>query len=289
MKRLSIALALAGLLTLAAGAQTGANGSASTQGSVSAGQNGANAGASQDTQISGAGAQASTSANTTANANASGASLAGGTVLQAELTKSLDSKKAKSGDPVIAQVTQDVKSNGQVVIRKGSKLMGHVTEAQARGKENSESRLGLAFDKAVLKNGSEVALNAVVQALGPGEHASVPAIADDNGSMQTPTPMGSGGSPAGMGGGPLGSTAGSVGRTVGQTAGAAAGAANSTVGGAGGALSGASRGVVGLPGLTLNSGANGTAQGSVISSATQNVKLESGTQMILQVAGPNQR
>jgi hypothetical protein len=67
-----------------------------------------------------------------------------------------------------------------------------------------------------------------------------------------------------------------VGSTVNGTAGAAAN----------GTLNSASSGVIGLKGLTLSQAASGTAntQASIISSTTQNVKLESGTQMVLQVA-----
>jgi hypothetical protein len=40
-----------------------------------------------------------------------------------------------------------------------------------------------------------------------------------------------------------------------------------------------------MQGLALNTAAAGSAQGSVISSSTQNVKLDSGTRMVLQIAG----
>jgi hypothetical protein len=40
-----------------------------------------------------------------------------------------------------------------------------------------------------------------------------------------------------------------------------------------------------MQGVALNTATAGSAQGSVVSSATKNVKLDSGTQMILQVAG----
>src|SRR5438552_17113060 len=144
-----IALVVAGALTAGATAQgTGAsvsgNASASAKASGNAGGNGGNA----------------------------SSSLSSGTNVQAELTKSLDAKKAKAGDEVTAKVTQDVKSNGQVVVRKGSKLIGHVTEAKARSQGESESRLGIAFDRAVLKDGQEIGFNAVVQALAPAASAA---------------------------------------------------------------------------------------------------------------------
>jgi len=54
---------------------------------------------------------------------------------------------------------------------------------------------------------------------------------------------------------------------------------------ANGTLNATSRGVIGMQGLALNTAAAGSAQGSVISSNTQNVKLDGGTRMLLQVAG----
>jgi hypothetical protein len=84
----------------------------------------------------------------------------------------VDAKKNKPGDEVVATVAQDVKSNGQVVIPRGSKLFGRVTEAKPHGEGSGDasgsgsgaaaaaadtsSRLGLVFDHAVLKDGREV-------------------------------------------------------------------------------------------------------------------------------------
>ena len=54
---------------------------------------------------------------------------------------------------------------------------------------------------------------------------------------------------------------------------------------AAGALNNTSKGVVGMPGVALNTASNGATQASIISSANNNVKLESGTQLVLQVSG----
>src|SRR5262249_7594758 len=75
------------------------------------------------------------SGGTSASANASGqagqenASLASGTTMNAALNTSVDSKKAKAGDSVTAHTTEAVKADGKTVIPKGSKLIGHVTQA----------------------------------------------------------------------------------------------------------------------------------------------------------------
>jgi hypothetical protein len=320
MKYSWIAVVVAGALTAGAAAQTGASGSATANTSVSAGQTGANAGANANAQVSGSSASAgangqaqashtgnrrhkekdegSSSGGSAANGlndNAVSGALSSGTTLQAELTKPLDAKKAKAGDEFTAKATQDVKSNGQVVIRKGSKLIGHVTEAQARTKDNSESKLGLAFDKAVLKDGSEVTLNAVVQALAAAPSSPVSAPGDGIGAPSLPSAPAGGGGGGGMLGGVSGathSTLGAAGNTLGSVGGSAAGAVNGTVNGAagaatGGTLNGVSHGVVGLKGLDLSSAvaSSSSAQASVISSSTQNVRLDSGTQMLLQVTG----
>ncbi|HKV91360.1 MAG TPA: hypothetical protein VJW20_02305 [Candidatus Angelobacter sp.] len=305
LKKYWIAAIAASMLSMGAVAQVSAGGSASGNASVTPGQAGASASANQSANAGKAGAGTSTSTNQTANAGSaanvgsaanlgSAAALGSGTTMQAELTKSIDAKKAKSGDQVTAKLTQDVKQNGKVVLHKGSKLRGHVTEAQAKSKENAESKLGIVFDKAELKGGQEVAFNGVIQALAPPVSGSLSLANDESsnmGGMSAPSAPSMGG--GARGGGTLGAATGAVspavGSTVGavgRTAGSATGTVNNTVGGAAhGTLNSTSRGVVGLQGLALNTAAAGSAQGSVISSADKTVKLDSGTQMVLQVAG----
>src|SRR6202040_2603168 len=86
-----------------------------------------------------------------------------GTIINAELNGSLDSKKLKSGDAVNAHTATDLKTNdGRIVLPKGTRITGHVTQASARGAGQPESALGLVFDKAILKSGQEIPLNAAV-------------------------------------------------------------------------------------------------------------------------------
>src|SRR4029434_6234587 len=79
--------------------------------------------------------------------------------------ESVDSKKAKQGDPVTARTTEAVKSDGKVVIPKGTKLVGHVTRASARAKGDADSALAVQFNRAVLKDGHEMPLQVTIQAL----------------------------------------------------------------------------------------------------------------------------
>jgi hypothetical protein len=298
------------LMTLSATAQTAAGSSAGGSASVTPGQASAGASTSQGAQTPAASANVDGSANMNGSANATAkkgsdanggtsvansSALTSGTTLEAELAKSLDCKKAKPGDEVTAKLTQDVKQDGKVVVHKGSKLIGHVTEAQAKTKENAESKLGIVFDKAVLKGGQEVAFNGTVQALAPPVRGSLSAASADAGNMDAGPGMTRGSMTGGAGGRPLTgvtSTVGNATSTVGNAAGSVAGSTTGAVGGvanntAGTAVNGAvnstSHGVVGMQGLTLNSVSTGSAQGSVITSATQNVKLDAGTQMVLQV------
>src|SRR5205814_5797506 len=137
----------------------------------------------------------------------------------------LDSKKCKPGDPVNARTAEAVKSEGRTVIPKGAKVVGHVTEASARAKGESESALGIVFDKAILKNGEEIPLSVGIQAIAAAQNNASAAGSDMDmmGSM--------GASAAGSGRGALGG--------VTSAAGGAAGAVTNTAANAGGAAGGA--------------------------------------------------
>ena len=323
MNKFWIASTAACLLAAGAVAQTSASGSASGNASVTPGQASAGANASQSVQTSGASANADASANAKASheqesnkkeknsgsktsasgvgsavagAEGSHSALSSGATLQAELSKSIDAKKAKPGDEVTAKLTQDVKADGKVVLHKGSKLVGHVTEAQEKNKQNAESRLGMVFDKAVLKGGQEVAFSGVVQALAPPVQSAVSVAGDESSSLGSGMGSGGGGSMGGghNGGGgiaPIGAATSAAGSTVGAVGGAAGSVTNSVgatrgvATAANGTFNAASRGVIGMQGVALNTAAAGSAQGSVLSSPNHTIKLDSGTQLILQVAG----
>src|SRR5258707_12732029 len=108
----------------------------------------------------GAAAQSPTPAETAS----SEASLASGTVINAELNSSIDSKKVKPGEQITAHTTEAVRSTGgRAILPKGTKLVGHVTPASAR--PNSQGGAGLAIQiyKAGLKDGEEDPLKAAIQ------------------------------------------------------------------------------------------------------------------------------
>ena len=295
MNRTGFAIAVGALFCLSAAAQsqTGAQAGAqsSSQASVQAGQTQAQASGN---------ASASTTASAQ-NGQANG-SLATGTAFNAALSSPIDSKKCKPGDPVNGHSTEAVKSEGKTVIPKGSRLVGHVTQASARANGESESSLGVVFDKAILKNGQEIPLNAGIQALASAQSSASAAGSD----MDTMGGMGASAAGSGMAGGhsalggvtsTSGGTVGAVTNTAANVGGTAGGAVNSAAN-AGGSIAGASKGAVGglngagqltsnsqgvfgLNGLNLSAAASNATQGSLITSAGKNVHLDSGTRMLL--------
>jgi len=249
-----------------------------------------------------AGALTLSSAGQTGGAANSGqpgqdSSVLNGTDVVAELSKSVNVKKVKLGDPVKATVTQDVLAHGKILIRRGSKLVGHVTQAKVRSHDDQESRLGFVFDKALLKGGGEMDFSAVVRALAPGvrigavdkpDQMPPPLTANMIGGSAGSQPISSTSSSRGMGGGNA-SSSGVVATDPATRAAVYSAAASGKPGHQEPDLMGAgSRGVFGLPDLKLNREPAG-GQGSVISSMRHNVKLDSGTQMVLQLSSPQTR
>ena len=205
-----------------------------------------------------------------------------GTIIPAELSKSADAKKLKTGDKIEAKTSMDLLSHGQIVIPRNTKIVGHVTEAKAHSKESPDSSLGLAFDRITMKDGRELQMQASVQAIGrPLQSAAMP-------GSSAPAPS-AGGMPAGgPSGGPMGSPSGPSavplqrsGTADSYPAGGGGMPSSPEAGTSGGStispLSSNSQGVVGMKGLSLSA----SGQGSVVSSSTQNVHLDSGTQLIL--------
>src|SRR6266566_217770 len=278
-------------MSAAAQAQTGAQAGAQSRSraSVQAGQT--------QTQASG---NASASAAASAQNGPANGSLAAGTAFNAALSSPIDSKKCKPGDAVTAHTTEAVKSEGRTVIPKGAKVVGHVTQTSARAKGESESALGMVFDKAILKDGEEIPLSVGIQAIAVAQ-SGASAAGSDMDAMG-----GMGASPAGSGMASGRGAVGTVTNTAASAGGAAGGAVNSAAN-AGGSIAGASKGAVGglnaagqltsnsqgvfgLNGLNLSASGSNATQGSVITSAGKNVHLDSGTRMLLvsqaQAGGP---
>jgi hypothetical protein len=222
-----------------------------------------------------------------------------------ELTKGLTAKKLKPGDKVKAEVAQDVISHGKVIIPVETELVGHVTEACARDSANVESRLGIVFDKILLKHFHDINLQAVVQAVAPP--APRPSLVDQPSQMLPPSMavgarnvgtaaiggMGNAGSRRGASPSVNATLSGATSMTsypssvtVKQSpsnlADGSSAQLETTPGGKPMSL-GMPLGVRGLKGLSLSTAPSASTPGPVIVSNTDNVKLESGTQILLHV------
>jgi hypothetical protein len=203
-----------------------------------------------------------------ASAAALSTGMENGSILYAELIKTLDAKKAKVGDPVAAQLLADVVAHGKIVVRRDSKLLGHVTEVQARSKESPESRLGIVFDRVIVK-GQEVPFRSTLIALRPA-----PRLVIDAPSAPSPPGMNpaAGPPPERHYPVPKGPTP-----KMNSTMGTTVKARDQDV---------ADMATTDIEGLSLDSGSNGGGQSVV--SLKHTVKLESGVRIELRVTGAGQ-
>ena len=196
-----------------------------------------------------------------------------GTELRAQFDKTIDAKKAKPGEIVEAKTLDEIKSGTQVIAPRGSKILGHVVAANPREKD-TPSRLEIAFDKLDLGDGSEIPFPATIQAVskpvvnnnmntGP-DNAAAPLggqsgpLNGGRGGMQQPGGMGQPNVPQNAGG--MGTGGGYPQNVPSRT------------------ISPNAQGVEGISGVSLSAG---PAHDTLLTSDKHNVKLDSGTQMIL--------
>jgi|SRR5580698_1291678 hypothetical protein len=197
-----------------------------------------------------------------------------GTVIPVELTKTIDAKKAKTGDEVLARVAQDVKtSSGEILVAKNTKVIGNITEVQARNKEQKESEVGIAFDHAITKNG-DMKLPMSIQAIVAPPSGTT---GDGGGGYGSPGPA-TGGATATS---PMGSRNGPMeGPPPPPSPSARADGGNDAQRPP---ITNSTQGVIGMSDLKLTENAQNASQGSVVSSEKSNVRLESGTIILLRV------
>jgi hypothetical protein len=133
---------------------------------------------------------------------------------QAQLDKTIDSKKAKQGDPVTAKLVANVQIPNEQELPKNTVLEGHVDQVTA-SQNKSDSTVVVTFDKAKLKGGQEVPIKATILAM------AEPAVASPDAGGGAPAAGGA--APAGGGGG-----AGLAGGGGGAAHGGSAGGGEST-------------------------------------------------------------
>lgn len=198
-----------------------------------------------------------------------------GATLNAELSDTIDARKTKLGDPVRGRASEDMKAGGLIVIPRGARLIGRVTEARAAPRSDGAARLGIEFDRAELKDGRQIPLHATFFAL-----AAPAGALTDHGSS-------SGG---GFGGGS------SVGEMMNASSHTPADEQSlkpspGAIGGldGNGLFYASSRGVFGLEDMSLEPGTTASAGCSVVLANARTVRLPSGTRMLLSVGSAGTR
>lgn len=218
-----------------------------------------------------------------------------------ELSKSLKANKLKVGDKVKAEVSQDVLSHGKVIIPVETQLVGHVTEVSARDSAHPESRLGIIFDRILLKHFHDIDFEAVVQTV--SQPVIRRSLVDEPSQMLPPSMAGAGSrgpvptgrnttaANSGQGGASGGSASLSaittqapvtIKTSAAPHADSSPSAPEITTSGTSMSV-GMPKGVFGLKGLSLSAEPSPSTPGPVIVSNSDNVKLDSGTQILLHI------
>ena len=194
----------------------------------------------------------------------------------------------------MAHTTETMKAaDNREIMPKGTKLMGHVTQAASRSNGGTETMVAIQFDKAKLKDGQEVPLaNFTIQALAaPSSAAS--SFNDDggmntsNGRMGPPsnTPSSNPSSSNPSSNNP--SMSGSRGARPDATPGAQSYPSAEPNGtsdaqpNAAGPLPAGAHGVYGLQGVRLATAGAGNTEGTAIVSDGKNLRLDKGTRLLL--------
>jgi hypothetical protein len=198
-------------------------------------------------------AEAGQAATATAAA-AKPAILAAGTTVVGKLLTNIDSGTCKPGDAVEAEVTRDVSQNHKVVLKAGTRVIGHVVALDTSSAHKPETRIAISFKSVSMKSGEQAQISFVIQAL-----AIAPRLKEKN-ELQDGRGMVATEITAATAGGDIGGPLSE------------------------GLLRPEDSGVYGIAGLSLAVLTTETgAQFPVLKSAGENIRLAKGTQMVLRV------
>ncbi len=198
----------------------------------------------------------------------------------AVLTNVLESKSATVGQELALRTVNDVVVDGEVVIPRDSKILGHVSEVLINGKDRSKSALAIVIDKAIKKDGAELPVQAIIAAVAAPKESSLSSD-PTYGMLHSNEPKMSG---AGAG---AASRSGELSPSSKANATAAVGTAD---------LKGRmdqpfslnqdSQGAIGYEDLSLSWGLASPPPFTIFTSKSKNLKLEAGTQMLLRMVPP---
>jgi hypothetical protein len=180
--------------------------------------------------------------------------LAAGTTVVVKLLTNLDSGTCKPGDGVEAEITHDVSQNHKVVVKSGTRVIGHVVALDASSAHKPEARIAISFKSISMKSGEQAQISFIIQAL-----AIAPRLKEKD-DIEGGRPM--------------------------EAAAIIAATAGGSIGGPlpEGMLRPEDSGVYGVAGLSLAVMTTETgSQFPVLKSASENIRLAKGTQMVLRV------
>lgn len=196
------------------------------------------------------------------------------------LTDSVESKKATVGRQLILRTVSDVVVEGEIVIPRESKILGHVTQVIAKGKNGSQSAMAVVIDKAVKNNGPEISVQAIIAAVAAPKDNSLSSD-PTYGMMRSNEPKMVGARPS--------SAASSGELSSSSKAASTAAVATAELNGRMEqpfSLDENSQGAIGYEGVSLAWGLAAPPPFTIFTSKNKNLKLEAGTQMLLRMVPP---
>jgi hypothetical protein len=213
-----------------------------------------------------------------------------GTAFNASLDDTLDTRKTKAGALVTAETSEDVTYQRCLIFPKGTKIVGHVVRVTAGGRGRGGSAIFIQFDKASVKDGQDVILNAGIQALAVGTVAPMPPGRPKDGATSAQAvPMvqdsaGSAESSDALVVSTLYQEPRSTPRPPLLRGLAPEGELNSD-----GLFTADSKGAFGRPDLKIYTPTSEGSRGSVLVSSRKNMHLDAGTHLLLVVQPPSNR
>jgi hypothetical protein len=193
----------------------------------------------------------------------------------AVLNQPIDAKTASAGQQLIFRVAKDVVVDNQVVIPRGSKIMAHVGKAEADGKHDPKSSVCLVIDKVVLSGSTiEMPLQGIIAAIAAPPNAG--GMADDpQFGMMHSMSAGQGREPQSLSSeSPTGPNAAVKTAQMKQVIDVPT------------LLTDDSAGAIGMNGVTLKWELASPPPATVINSKSKDLRLASGTQMLIRMAPP---
>lgn len=204
-----------------------------------------------------------------------------GTTIEAMLKSSLNAKKSKVGDEVILKTTKTIKQDGEVIVPKGTKLIGKITEVQEKSKSDATSKIGMVFERLEGKNFSAPINLSIVSITDSRSRATAPGLFETGANSGSRTAgsarQSSGGS--GLLGGATTTVSGVLNTTT-STVGGVAGAATQTVGGSTQAVGRSLNGITIT--RSVSAGANGS---STLTAEGKDLRINKGATFNLLVNG----